>query len=100
MASGKFKSVLIFLAVFLIVFTYLHYHEMHAQAHDKLLRALTASELETHVLIDEEGLLMLHVLLWHSSGTFSTRPGIIILTLPPFFLFFIFFLFVFLNCGY
>ena len=36
-ASGKFKSVLIFLAVFLILFTYLHYHEMHAQAHDKLL---------------------------------------------------------------
>ena len=38
---------------------------------------------------------MLLAPLWHSSGIFSMQLGIIVLTLPPFFLFFIFFLFVF-----
>ena len=96
MASGKFKSVLIFLAVFLIMLIYLHYHEMHAQADDKLLRALTASVLETRVLMDEEEWLILLAPLWHSSSTFSTRPGIIILTLLP--LLFIFYFLSFCFC--
>ena len=49
LASDKFKRALIILVVFLLVFSYLHYYEMHAQAHDKLLRALTVHELETYI---------------------------------------------------
>ena len=45
MAFDKFKRALPLFAISLLVFSYLHHFEMHAKAHDKLLRALTASEL-------------------------------------------------------
>ena len=45
MTFDKFKRELTLFAISLLVFSYLHHFEMHAQAHDKLLRALTASKL-------------------------------------------------------
>ena len=59
---------------------------MHAAVHDKLLRALTASELTTRILRDKEWLMLLAPL-WHSLGTFITRPAILVLTLLPCFYF-------------
>jgi len=96
MAFGKYKTALTLFAQFLLVFSYSHHLEMHAQAHDKLLRALTNSELTTRILRGKEWLMLLKSSR-NSSGTFSTRPGIIALTLPPFlFIFiFLFLLFVF-----
>jgi len=44
MAFSKFKRALTFLASSFAVLFYLHHSEMHASMHDKLLRALTASE--------------------------------------------------------
>jgi len=59
MPFDKFKRALTLFATFLPVLSYLHYFEMHAKAHDKLLRALTASERERRVLGDKEEWLML-----------------------------------------
>ena len=92
MAFDKFKRALTLFATSLLVFSYLHYFEMHATAHDKLLRALTASELTSQVLSDDEEWLMLlsppqHHPRGHSSGTISTQPGILVLTLLPSFYF-------------
>jgi len=81
-AFDEFKRALTLFAIFLLVFSYLYHFEMHAKAHDKLLRALTVSELTARVLRDKEWLKLLAPL-WHSSGTISTRPGIITLTLLP-----------------
>ena len=86
---GEFKRALTLFAPSLLVFSHSHYFEMHAKAYDKLLRALTASALTTRILRGKEWLMLLKPL-WNSSGTFSTQPGIIVLTLPPFFLFFLF----------
>jgi len=94
MAFDEFKRALTLFAPSLLVFSYSHHSKMHAAVHDKLLRALTASDLSNGILRNKEWLMLLAPL-WHSSGTFSMRPGIIVLTLPPFFLFFIFPLFVF-----
>ena len=58
MAFDKIKRATLF-AASLLVFSYLHPFEMHSKAHDKLLRALTASELTTRVLSDDEEWLML-----------------------------------------
>jgi len=41
----KCKRALTLFAMILLVFSYSHHFEMHAKAHDKLLRALTTSEL-------------------------------------------------------
>ena len=59
MAFDKIKRALTLFAASLLVFSYLHPFEMHAKAHDKLLGALTASELTTRVLSDDEEWLML-----------------------------------------
>jgi len=61
MAFDKCKRAFTFFAMILIVFSYLHHSEMHAQVHDKLLRVLTASELMTRVLSANEEWLMLLV---------------------------------------
>ena len=82
MALDKYKRALTLFAQSLLVFSYSHHLEMHAQAHDKLLRALTASELTTRILSDKEWLMLLKSS-WNTSGTFSTRPGILVLTLLP-----------------
>ena len=74
MAFDKYKRAPIFFAMLFFVFSYLHHSEMYAQAHDKLLRVLTASELTTCILRGKEWLMLLKSL-WHGSGTFSTRPG-------------------------
>ena len=93
------RTLLLF-ASLLYLFSYLHHSEMHAQAHDKLLRALMASELATHVLnADEEWLICSSrfpnlVLARCSLGTISTRPGILVLTLFPSLLFSFFFFFL------
>ena len=58
MTFDKFKRALTLFAV-LLVFSYLHHFHMHAKAHDKLLRALAASELMPRVLSDDEEWLML-----------------------------------------
>jgi len=42
MAFDTFKMALTLFAISLLVFSYLHYFEMHAKAHDKLLQTLTA----------------------------------------------------------
>ena len=94
MALDKFKGALTPFATSLLVFSYLHPFEMHAKAHNKLLRALTVTELIVRVLRGKEWLMLLKPL-WHSLGAISTRPGIIVLTLPLLFLFFIFSLLVF-----
>ena len=99
---GEFKRALTLFAQSLPVFSYSHHSELHAAMHDKLLRALTASELMTRILSGKEWLMLL-MSSWNSSGTFSTRPGIIVLTLPlPLFFIFVFFsLFLLLfSCGY
>jgi len=44
MAFDKFKRTLTLFAIFLLVFSYLHYFEMHVKAPDKLLGALMASD--------------------------------------------------------
>ena len=54
MAFDKFKRALTLFAISLLVFSYLYHFEMHTKAHDKLLRALTASELTLRVLSDNE----------------------------------------------
>ena len=43
----EFKGILLVFAIFVSVFSYLHHYEMHASTHDKLLRALSSSKLET-----------------------------------------------------
>ena len=86
MAFDEFKRELTLFAPSLLVFSYSHHSEMHAAVHSKLLRALTASELTTRILRDKEWLMLLAPL-WHSLGTFSTRPSIIVLTLLPSFYF-------------
>jgi len=50
MTFGMFKRPLTFRASSFIVFSYLRHTEMHAVTYDKLLRALTASELRTRLL--------------------------------------------------
>jgi len=80
MAFDKCKRTLTFFATILLVLSYSHHFEMHAKAHDKLLRALTASELMTRALRDRKWLMLL-VTLWHSLCTFSARPDILVLTL-------------------
>ena len=79
MPFDKFKRALTLFATFLLVFSSLCHFEMHAKAHDKLLIALTTSELTARVLRDKEWLMLLAPM-WHSSGTISTQPGIIVLT--------------------
>jgi len=91
---GEFKGALTLFAPSLPVFSYSHHSEMYAAMHDKLLRALTASELTTRILSGKEWLMLLMSSL-NSSGTFSTRPGILVLTLPPSFYFFSFLSFCF-----
>ena len=59
MAFDEFKRALTLFAPSLLVFSYSHYFEMHAKAHDKLLRALTASELTTRILRGKEWLMLL-----------------------------------------
>jgi len=59
MRFDKCKRTLTFFAMILLVLSYSHHFEMHAKAHDKLLRALTAFELTTFILRDEEEGLML-----------------------------------------
>jgi len=54
MAFDKCKRTLTTFASFLFAFSYLHHVKMHAKVHDKILRALTASELRTRVLTDME----------------------------------------------
>ena len=54
MAFDKFKRALTLFAPSLPVFPYSHHSEMHVAMHDKLLRALTASELMLEVLSDDE----------------------------------------------
>jgi len=86
MAFDKFNRTLTLFATSLLVFSYLHHYEMHALAFDKLLQALTTSELTSRVLSDDEEWLMplrppFTILERHSSSTISTRPNIIILTL-------------------
>jgi len=47
MALDKFKRALTIFIVILLVLSHSHHFEMHATAYDKLLQALTASELKT-----------------------------------------------------
>ena len=54
MAFDEFKRALTLFAPSLLVFSYSHPFEMHAKAHDKLLRALTVSELTTRILRGKE----------------------------------------------
>ena len=70
-AFNEFKRALTLFAPSLLVFSYSHHSEMHAAMHNKLLRALTASELAARVLKDKEWLILFKPP-WHSSGTFST----------------------------
>jgi len=72
MAFDEFKRALTLFALALLVFSYSHHSEMHAVVYDKLLRALTSSELTTRLLRDKEWLMLLAPL-WNSSGTFSIR---------------------------
>jgi len=44
MPFDKFRRVQAIFPMVLLVFSYLYYYEMHAQAHDMLLRALMAYE--------------------------------------------------------
>ena len=71
MAFDEFKRALTLFAPSLLVFSYLHHLEMHAQAYDKLLKALTASELTTRILRDKKWLMLLKPS-WSSSGTLGT----------------------------
>jgi len=71
MEFNAFQRALTLFAPSLLVFSYSHHFEMHKTAHDKLLRALTASELRTRILRDKEWLMLLAPL-GNSSGTFST----------------------------
>ena len=80
MTFDEFKKPLTFFAMILLVFSYSHYFEVHANSHDRLLRALTASDLTTHILRDKEWLMLL-AHLWNCLGSFSGRPGAIVLTL-------------------
>jgi len=50
MAFDKFKRPQTIFVTSLLVFSYLYYSEIHAMGFDKLLRALTASELKIRVL--------------------------------------------------
>jgi len=54
MAFDKCKRALTTFTSFLFVFSYLRHSKMHVVAHDKLLWALMASELEIRILSDEE----------------------------------------------
>jgi len=83
MAFDEFKRVLTLFASSLLVFSYSHHFEMHATVHDKLLRALTASELTTRILRDKEWLMLLASL----RNSLGTQPGILVLTLLPTFYF-------------
>ena len=58
-AFDKFRRALTIISRFIFTHSYLHPFKLHAQVYDKLLRALTASKLGTHVLSDEEEWLML-----------------------------------------
>ena len=58
-AFDKCERAFTFFAMILIVFSYSHHSEMHAQVHDKLLRALTAFEVVTGVLSSDKEWLML-----------------------------------------
>ena len=58
-AFDEFKRALTLLTPSLPVLSYLHHSEIHGAMHDKLLRALTASELMSRVLSDNEEWLML-----------------------------------------
>jgi len=49
MVFDEFKRPLTLFAQPLLVFSYSHHFEMHAKAHYKFLRALTAFELAAHV---------------------------------------------------
>jgi len=71
MAFDEFKRALTLFAASLPVFSYLHPFKVHAKAHDKLLRALTVSELIVRALRDKERLMLLKPL-WHSLGTIDT----------------------------
>ena len=82
MVFDEFKRPLTLFAPSLLVFSYSHHFEMHAQAHDKLLRALTTSDLKARILRDKEWLMLLKPL-WHSLGAFGARAGIMVLTLLP-----------------
>ena len=85
-AIDKFRRALTVISRFMFKCSYSHLSELHAQAHDKLLWALNTSELKAEVLRDKEWLMLLKPL-WHSLGTLSARPGILVLTLLPSFYF-------------
>ena len=56
---GEFKRALTLFAPSFPVFSYSHHSKLHTAMHDKLLRALTASELTTRILSGREWLLSL-----------------------------------------
>jgi len=58
MAFDQFKRALTFFIMILLVFFYSHHFEMHAKAHDKLLRAVTTSVLKTQLSRCKEERLM------------------------------------------
>jgi len=88
-AIDKFGKALTVIPRFMFKCSYSRSFELLAQAYDKLLRALAASELKARVLRDKEWLMLLKPL-WHSLGTFSGRPSILVLTLSLLFIFFLF----------
>jgi len=89
MAFDEFKRPLTLFVPSLLVFSYLHHSKMHAMTYDKLLRALAAYKLMTHVLRDKEWLILLTPL-WHTLDTFSAQPSILVLSLLLSFYFFLF----------
>jgi len=58
-ALGEVKRPLTLFISSLLVFSYSHHFEIHAMTYDKLLIALTTSQLKTRVLSDKEEWLML-----------------------------------------
>ena len=70
-AIDKFRRALTIIPRFMFKCSYSHPFEMHAIVHDKLLRALMASELKLQLLRDKEWLILLAPL-WHSFDTIST----------------------------
>ena len=54
MAFDEFQRPLTLFCPSLLVSSYSHYFEIYSKADDKLLRALTASELTTRILRDKE----------------------------------------------
>ena len=57
-AFDKLKRALCIIIVFVFMFSYKHLFELHEQAYDKLLQALTASEGDGDILKKEEWLIL------------------------------------------